>query len=359
MRTDRRAASNATNVLGVIVLVLVLVLAGVVGAFAFGLVGAPSVVSSESRFGAVGADTTTIRTDVVVENPNPVGIDRENATIAHTIALNEIVVANDSRRGVALPPGISSRTLTTRLDNEKIPEWWVSHVANGERTVVEIDTRVRSPLLGESISVPRRRVVETDLLSSFNETETRPISADGPFRNSPVLYVNRTSATWGPVGETETPIAATFGVYNPLRVPIPITELGYTVRMNGIEVGNGTTDRTYVLESERVTEVETNVTIDATRLDEWWVTHLQRNQSTTVRVDFFLRADLPVVGTVRLPVDDLAYTTELETDLLGTKSGSANTEPNPSRHDEKRGAGVASESEKGAREAREERVSMP
>lgn len=341
MRTDRRAASNATNVLGVIVLVLVLVLAGVVGAFAFGLVGSPSVVSSESRFGAVGADTTTIRTDVVVENPNPVGIYRENATIAHTIELNGIVVANDSRRGVALPPGASTRTLTTRLDNGKIPEWWVSHVANGERTVVAIDTRVRSPLLGESISVPRRRVVETDVLSSFDSTETRPIRADVPFRDSPVLYVNRTSATWGQVSETETPIAATFEVYNPLPVPIPITELGYTVRMNGIEVGTGTTDRTYVLDSGQVSEVETNVTIDAMRLDEWWVTHLERNQTTTVQVDFYLRADLPVVETVRLPVDDLTYTTELETDLLGTKDGSANTEPNSSRRGEVRVEGVA------------------
>lgn len=327
MSADRRAIADVLKVFAVVVL---LVLASVVGAFAFGLVGTPSVVSSESRFDRVDASTTTIETDVIVKNPNPIGIDRENATISHTVRLNDVVMANGTDRGVSLPPGNSTRTITTRMDNEKIPEWWVSHVRNDERTTVEIDTRVRSPLLGESFAVPRRRTVETDLLSSFESTKTRPIRADVPVREGPILFVNRTSATWGQVSETETPIEATFSIYNPLSVSVPITELGYTVSMNGVPVGNGTTQDARVLDSERVTTVDTTLTVDATRLDEWWVTHLRRDQRTTVRIDFYLRVELPVVGTIRLPVDGLTYTTRFETDLLGTKNASANG--NAGRH---------------------------
>lgn len=335
MRADRRGVT-VVGAVKALVVVAVLLVGTIAGAFAFGGVGAPSVVSSESRFADVDADTTTIRTDVVVENPNPIGVNRENATISHTVELNDVVLAAGTKRGVSLPPGTSTRTITTRMENEQIPEWWVSHVRNDERTVATVDTRVRSPLLGESVSLPRRRTIETDLLSAFNSTEPRPVDADLPFRDEPVLFVNRTSATWGAVSERETPIEATFEVYNPLPVSVPITELGYTVWMNGVKVGNGTTDRPTVLDSGQVTEIGTNVTIDATRLDEWWVTHIRRDQRTTVRVDFYLRADLPVVGVVRLPIDGLTYTTELETDLLGTGAANertrAGTDPSAGIH---------------------------
>ena len=315
--------SDTARLVGVVLLVVLVVLGSIAGAFAFGFVGVPNVVSSESRFGGVNESTTTIRTDVVVNNPNPIGLDRENATISHAVQMNGVPVAEGTKRGVSLPPGNSTRSITTYMENERIPEWWVTHIRRGERTQVAVATRVYSPALDDSFAVPGGRVLETDLLSEFNSNETRPVDADVPFREGPVLYVNRTSAEWGEVSETETPIESTFRVYNPLSVPIPITELGYTIRMNGVRVGNGSTDGVRVLDSGRVTPVNTTLTINATRLDEWWVTHLRENQETTVRVSFRLRADLPVVGTVGLPVDVLTYTTELETDLLGRKNATA------------------------------------
>ena len=311
---------NAAIALLVVVLLLV---ASVAGAFAFGFLGVPSVVSSESRFANVNESTTTIRTEIVVENPNPIGLDRDNATITRAIQMNGILMAQGTRRGVSLPLGTSTRTITTRTDNGKIPEWWVTHIQRGERTQVSISTRVYSPALAESFAIPGGRTIETDMLAAFDSNETRPVNADVPFRNGPILFVNRTSAEWGEVSETETPIEATFGVYNPLPAAVPITELGYTVSMNGVRVGNGSTDGVRVLDSGRVTPVNTTITIDATRLDEWWVTHLRRNQETTVRVTFRLQADLPVVGTVQLPVDVLTYTTDFETDLLGTKNATS------------------------------------
>ena len=311
-----------TNVAIALLVVTLVLVASVAGAFALGLLGVPSVVSSESRFAEVNESTTTIRTEVLVENPNPIGLDRSNATITHVIQMNGVLMAQGTRRGVSLPSGTSTRTITTHMDNGKIPEWWVSHIRRGERTQVSIATRVYSPALAESFAIPGGRTIETDVLAAFDSNETRPVNADVPFREGPILFVNRTSAGWGEVSETETPIEATFGVYNPLPVAVPITELGYTVSMNGVRVGNGSTESVRVLDSGQVTPVNTTITIDATRLDEWWVTHLRQNQETTVRVTFRLQADLPVVGTVQLPIDVLTYQTQLETDLLGTKNAS-------------------------------------
>jgi LEA14-like dessication related protein len=323
MSSERQSGSpigSTTKVLIAAVLVVLVVLASVVEAFEFGFFGVPNVVSSESRFAGVNERTTTIRTEVVLDNPNPVGLDRDNATLTHAIRMNDVPMASGTERGVSLPPGNSTRTITTYMDNGQIPEWWVTHIRRGERTRVAIATRVYSPALDDSFAIPGGRTIETDVLSSFDSNETQPVNADVPSRSGPVLFINRTSAEWGEVSGTETPIEATFVVYNPLPVSVPITGLGYTVRMNGIEVGNGSTESARVLDSGRVTPVSTTITIDATRLDEWWVTHLQRNQETAVSVSFQLQADFPVVGTIQLPVDVLTYTTELETDLLGTKN---------------------------------------
>jgi LEA14-like dessication related protein len=309
--------TNAAIALLVAVLLLV---ASVAGAFASGFLGVPSVVASESRFANVNESTTTIRTEVLVENPNPIGFDRSNATITHAIRMNDVLMAQGTGRGVSLPSGTSTRTITTVMDSGKIPEWWTTHIRRGERTKVSIATRVYSPALGRSFAIPGGRTIETDVLAAFDSNETRPVTADVPFWDGPILFVNRTSARWGEVSGTATPIEATFGVYNPLPVPVPIMKLGYTVSMNGVRVGNGSTEGAGVLDAGQVTPVETTITIDATRLDEWWVTHLRRNQETTVRVTFRLQADLPVVGTVQLPADVLTYRTRLETDLLGTKN---------------------------------------
>jgi hypothetical protein len=90
--------------------------------------------------------------------------------------------------------------------------------------------------------------------------------------------------------------------------------------MNDVTVGEGASEDPTVIAPGDVETVETETAIEARHLDEWWVTHLRRNQETTVRVTFRLQADLPVVGTVQLPVDVLTYRTRLETDLLGTKN---------------------------------------
>jgi LEA14-like dessication related protein len=317
-----------------VVLAGLVVLAMIAGAFATGLLGAPSVVTTESRFGPIDSNETTVITNVTVENPNPIGLTGDDATVSQTVALNGITVASGSRQGISLPAGRSTNEIETAIDNSAIPRWWVSHVRRDERTTAVIDAQVRSSILGGNVTVSRERTIETQVLDGFNSTNTRAIEAPesvAALRSGPVLYLNRTSASWGEVNETATPIDVRLRVFNPLGVPIPISNLGYTVRMNGVPVGSGATDRLQVLEPGRTTTVEASVPIEAARLDEWWVRHVRNGQQTTIRVDFTARARLPVVGVVSLPLDGLGYRSNLTTDLLGNSdsvtngSGTANT----------------------------------
>jgi LEA14-like dessication related protein len=304
--------------------VLLLLVASVAGAYTLGLVGAPAVTDVENRFGSVDDEETTVRTDLALSNPNPVGVSLGGASVAYTVSMNDVEMARGEREGLDLPAGRSDLEFTTRMDNDRIPAWWVSHVRNGERTEVRVDATVRSSTLGRSVDLTRTRTVETDIVEQFRSTEHRPVDADLPLVSDPVLVVRETDANWGAVTNRSTPIEMSFAVYNPKSVPYAVTEIGYNVTMNGVAVGNGTTETGTVLPPEEETTVPATTVIDNRRLDEWWVTHLENDQRTDLRIDFHATVDLPGGGTVRVPLDALTYTRTVETDVFGTKNASTN-----------------------------------
>jgi len=150
-------------------LVALLIVAGVVGgAFAVGILGVPSVAAVDNTFGDVTNETTEVRTDLVVSNPNPVGIGLDGVSVNYTVSMNDIEMAQGGREGVRLGAGNATIPLETDLRNDAIPSWWVSHVRGGERTTVGIDATVTSDLLGRSAAFSRSREITTDLLGAFN-----------------------------------------------------------------------------------------------------------------------------------------------------------------------------------------------
>jgi LEA14-like dessication related protein len=300
--------------------VVVLALA-VAGAFAVGLVGVPGVAAVDSAFGGVTEETTTVETDLVLSNPNPVGVRLGGTDVAYTVRMNDVPIAAGNRSGVAVERGNTTLEFTTRMDNGQIPPWWVSHVRNGETTTVTVDATVRSSLLGgREFALTQQQQVETDVIGQLNSAEPRPVDGpSSPLYSNPVLYVNETSAEWGAVTNETTPIDAAFVVYNPKAVPYTVSEIGYEVRMNGIAVGEGRTAEPYVIEGGTTETVETTPTIRNERLDEWWVSHLENDQVTELRIDFYARLELPGGETVRIPLDALTYERTIETDIFGNK----------------------------------------
>ncbi len=291
----------------------------VVAAYLLGLLGVPSVTGVENRFGETNESTTVIETELGVQNPNPVGTGFLDVSANYEVNMNDITMATGGRDDIDVQPGQSTVTTRSYLQNEEIPRWWASHIRRGEQTQVRIDATVRSGLVGRSFAVPQERTIRTDLLSSFNSTETREVNADRPLVSDPVLYVNRTAGQWGDVTNESTPIVLDFYVYNPKSYAIPISQIEYAVNMNDITVGEGTNDREYILEPGEVTQVRTVTTIDNTNLDEWWVSHLQRDQVTDLRIDFSVTTRIG--GTsIQIPMDRFTYTETIETDIFGTKN---------------------------------------
>lgn len=171
------------------------------------------------------------------------------------------------------------------------------------------------------MSVSQERTIETDLLSQFNSTETRPVDADQPLVSDPVLYINETRGAWdqGNLTQSETPLNLAFDVYNPKPYPYTIIKVGYTIRMNDVTVGEGETDRGYVLGPDEETTLDANTAIWNENLDRWWVTHLQRSQQTDLYIDFYLV--LEAGGEqFRVDLDSIDCQQEIETDIFGNKA---------------------------------------
>ncbi|TSD14282.1 hypothetical protein DP107_08505 [Haloglomus irregulare] len=300
-----------------------LLTASVVGAFAVGLVGAPSVVAVENRFGDVNQNRTIINTGLTVDNPNPIGVRLGDSTVNYTVLMNDVEMARGSKAGLRIESGNSTLPFRTRMFNERIPPWWVSHIRNDEVTNVTIDATVRTSVLGNrSFDLDQQQEVETDIISAFASDETRPVDGpSNPLYDNPVLYINSTDAEWGEVDRRTTPIPMEFVVYNPQLEPYTITEVGYDISMNGVPMGQGTTDETYVIPGGSTETISTTPTIDNRNLDEWWVSHLENDQRTTLRIDFYARVELPTGNEIRVPLDRLTYTQEFETDIFGTRNG--------------------------------------
>lgn len=305
------------------VLALGLVTAFVGGVMALGVVGAPEVVGVENQFGEVTRSTTVIATDVVLHNPNPVGIQLGGTTVNYTVAMNDVHIASGQKDGLTIGRGNTRLHFTTAMDNRKIPEWWVTHVSNGERTTVTVNATSRTTILGtRKFPTVERKTVETNIIGEFNSDQARPVEAPRtlPLTSDPLFYVNHTSAEWGRVTGAETPIDMTFMVYNPQSYPLPIMELGYTVTMNGIRVGAGATQDRHIVSPGAIETVRARTVIINDRLPEWWVTHLRNSQLTVLRINFYALVGLPTGGTLQVPLDVLTYEQPIETDILGNKN---------------------------------------
>ncbi|NHN59034.1 MULTISPECIES: LEA type 2 family protein [Halorussus] len=312
------------------ILFSVVLLAGVAvaGGVSLGVLGAPSVGGINNSFGNVTEDTTEIRTDIAVSNPNPVGVSLGGVSVSYDVTMNDVAMANGTKEGVSVGAGNSTVELATLMDNDRIPAWWVSHVRNGERTTLRVDASVRSATLGRRFEAPPvDREISTDLISQFNSTETRPVNANRPLVSDPVAYVNETGARWGEVTKSETPIALRFEVYNAKTLPLAITEIGYNITMNDVAVGSGESQTGHVIEGHSSETIETRTVIRNARLDDWWVSHLRNDQVTELRIDFYARVEL-AGETFRIPLDGMTYTKTIETDILGSKGASDGSESN-------------------------------
>ncbi|MDS0476721.1 LEA type 2 family protein [Natrinema sp. 1APR25-10V2] len=292
----------------------------------------PRVESVENEWGTVTSERTEIETEVAVDNPFLLRLGDAAADVSYSVSLNDVEVAAEEENRVRLAGDESTVTVSTWIDNDKIPAWWASHVNNDETTTVRVEPDIVVDYAG--IRVPaeeltRTRTVHTNLLEPLATNESRQFQVS----NQTVFVVDETDAQWGNATVNRTPIEASATVTNSLGIPVPITQLGYTVRLNGIVVGQGVAARQTVLEPNQTRTLEAGAAIDNSKLDEWWVTHRRQGGASNLTVDF--NATVALGGVERtLPLDFISYERQFRTDLFGAENASGNASANESASDE-------------------------
>ncbi|KAB7518155.1 LEA type 2 family protein [Halosegnis rubeus] len=282
----------------------------------------PTVESVDSSFGDVTNETTTIRNDITIQNPNDRSIPGA-ATLGFTVRMNDVTVAEGSQGGVGLPTGESTLSVNVPLRNDKIPEWWVTHINNGETTTQVTEPRVSLPAIPQSVELSAtEQQLTTDLLSSVTSDESREVGVG----NDTLLRVSNQRASWGEATAESTPLQVQTDIENIHDYPIQLDGTAYTVEMNGVTVGEGTTEDSFSLVPGESGTFTANPAIDTPKMAEWWQSHIRANQTTdlSVRVYGLVERDGELE---RVPLTIFERNARLQTDLLGAGTTEVSTIP--------------------------------
>jgi LEA14-like dessication related protein len=254
----------------------------VTGIVAVGTFSAPSLQSATTEWGTVTNDTAEIRTSVTVENPNPIGIPGV-VDVEYTVRLNDVVLATGAQRGVGFPAGTSNLTLSTAMDVGKIPEWWVAHVENGERSTLRVVATVSGPLGFERTTTVRNTSFETDLLAPLDTDSDERIEVAG----RTALVVEKTRADWeaGEATPDRAPFTVRITATNERSVPVTVAAVRYTVDASEVRIGNGTAPESYRIPPGETRVVAFSLALDGEKMDEWWTAHVRNDERSRIRFD--------------------------------------------------------------------------
>lgn len=257
-----------------LILLISLILLGCSG------VGKPIVKGVENRWGNVTDNFTEIITEVVVYNPNPFPIPVKD--VLTEVYMNSLKVGE----GKSLQSEIKARTtstilISTKIDNRKIPEWWVSHIKNGERSTLSVKGYLLFDLKITTFrfELPEiKQIIETNFLSGIT-SETQSITF-GPYR----ITVESVRAKWGIVNDEITQVIASVKVRNENNIPLYLSKMNYEITANGIVLGEGYTNVDRIVQPKSSADVPAIFNIQTEKIRDWWVSHIRKGERSVVEI---------------------------------------------------------------------------
>ncbi len=243
-------------------------------------IGKPEIREISHEWGKVTSSTTEIITKIKVYNPNPVPLPLKD--ILTEVCMNNIKMGEGSALKAEIKANSESTIIiSTKLENGRIPEWWVSHIKNGEKSTMNVkgylvfDLKITEFKYPIELSNP----IETDILAGLSSDTPQKINV-GPI----TLTIKSIKSHWGEVNEDYTEIITLATIYNDNLVPVPITKLHYLVEMNDIKLAEGSSDVATVIQPKSEATLTFIPKLDNKMLDEWWVSHIKNGEKTKVKI---------------------------------------------------------------------------
>lgn len=243
-------------------------------------IGKPEIRGISHEWGQLTVSTTEIITKIKVYNPNPIPLPLKD--VLTEVYMNDIKMGE----GSALKSEIKASTestiiISTNLENGRIPEWWVSHIKNGEKSTMSVkgylvfDLKITEFKYPIELSNP----IETNILAGLSSNSPQKINID------PItLTIKSIKSNWGEVNEDYTEIITLATIYNDNLIPVPITKFYYLVEMNGIKIGEGLSNIASIIQPKSDATLTFVTKLDNKMLDEWWITHVKNGEMTKVKI---------------------------------------------------------------------------
>jgi len=241
----------------------------------------PEVRSIKMHWGAVNSSVTQIIADVNVSNSLPFSIPLSGVNVKIYMNNIEMGTGHSVGKTTIAPPGGTIR-LVINLMNNRLTDWWVSHVRNGETTAVKIVSDLQFSIFGFKFGIPITRTSEfkTNLLGGIAKNMNADIVVDG----LKLGEVKDLHLRWGDVSHDNTQIIASATVVNNMPVPLYIKFFRYHIYMNGIDMGAGNVTSTKVISPHSQKRVEFTMLLQNSKIPEWWVTHIRNGETTMVKI---------------------------------------------------------------------------
>ncbi len=237
---------------------------------------------------------TRIVTPAWTRNPNSVGTNISFLEVDYEVRMNNISVGQGEKQGLYFPAGERTEfNLTTDINEEKLPELWVSHLRNNETSNFKVPAtlRVGSPLPLKLEGNAYSRTFRTDITGRLEESlsysegvHSRQLMEGGPETR---VEVSNVSVEWGDISREETEVILSFDLHNLNSYPIPEPRPEGSTSANGIEVAewNYTRVPEEMIEPGETRRIRFQADIDNQKADEVFVSHVRRDERSSVKSD--------------------------------------------------------------------------
>lgn len=249
----------------------------ILGIILSGCLTEPEIKSVESHWGKVTPEETEIISKVTLNNPNPISIPLSDLEI--DLYMNGIHMGKGKAVGdTTISPGEDSITLSTIIENDRLKDWWITHIKNGEKTQMKIKYNLVFSVFGFTLKVP------FEMSDHFETTILSQLSSIDFGERGGVIEIKKMDFKWD-TREKMTYIVATMKVENNIPVEIPLKFIKYRLVMNGIEMSSGEITDNLSIPPSGQKDFKINIAIENSKIPEWWVTHIKNNERTTALID--------------------------------------------------------------------------
>jgi len=240
-----------------------------------GSAGSANIEVTNSQWGEVTEDSIGVESEVTVNNPRT----SFQSQINYVVSMNGYQLVSGGTGETTIESGQSTVEVSSQISRENIPNWWISHIENGEQSTMEIQASgefSKGPF-STNPSTSRTRTVQTEIIESFRNSLT---NLEGSYPTDSI-EITDTSAEWGEVTGTRTELVFSITVKNNRNFPVPITDFSGESTMGDVQLLNWESNQEdYTIAPGESRQITVNTYISNQYIDDWFASHIENEETT-------------------------------------------------------------------------------